>query len=230
MRRFNLVPLWSPLFLHRRALNLAVQQLATNQLGSGEACETNKLSILDIGCGNMPYEDHFRRMENVQEYTGADITLDERATILIDQATERINANNSSFDVVVHFQVLEHVPHPQAMIHECFRILKPGGVLLVTVPFIWEYHGVPGDFHRWTDEGLQTDLSSCGFADIEIYPIESQIESFLTIGMLLIARRIGWFWPKPLFFIFNLVGLVISRNPNRIFTLTYACRATKPIN
>jgi SAM-dependent methyltransferase len=62
---------------------------------------------------------------------------------------------DSSMDVVLCTQVLEHIPDPIAVIGEIRRVLKPGGTLLLSVPSIFPQHGSPGDYWRYMPQGLQ---------------------------------------------------------------------------
>lgn len=59
------------------------------------------------------------------------------------------------FDGVVLDAVLEHVPDPWRLADEAFRVLKPGGFVLVHAPFLYPYHGAPHDYFRYTDAGLR---------------------------------------------------------------------------
>ena len=61
---------------------------------------------------------------------------------------------DSSVDLVVSQEVLEHVDAPANISAESFRILKPGGVFFCQVPFIIGYHPGPTDYWRFTCEGL----------------------------------------------------------------------------
>jgi len=61
----------------------------------------------------------------------------------------------SSFDTVLMMDVLEHLPGPDQAISEAFHSLKPGGHLILQVPFLYPLHDEPHDFHRWTAYGLR---------------------------------------------------------------------------
>ncbi|MFH2076779.1 MAG: class I SAM-dependent methyltransferase [Pseudomonadota bacterium] len=59
-----------------------------------------------------------------------------------------------SFDTLVCTGVLEHLPDPLSAIFEIFRVLKPGGRVFIEAPFMQTYHTSPGDYNRWTTQGL----------------------------------------------------------------------------
>ena len=58
-------------------------------------------------------------------------------------------------DGVICAQVLEHRQDPEAIVGECFRVIKPGGYLYLAMPFIFQYHLSPDDYYRWTLSGLK---------------------------------------------------------------------------
>jgi SAM-dependent methyltransferase len=78
-----------------------------------------------------------------------------------------------AFDGVLLTEVLEHCVDPPAAIAEVFRVLKPGGLLLVTSPFFWPTHGVDGeyrDYWRFTRQGWELLLKA--FSDVQIVACE----------------------------------------------------------
>jgi len=62
--------------------------------------------------------------------------------------------DDASVDVVLNVSVLEHVPDPARILAEIRRVLRPGGRVYTDVPFVVGYHASPGDFTRWTHEGV----------------------------------------------------------------------------
>ena len=77
---------------------------------------------------------------------------------------------NSSVDGIICVEVLEHVTDPQLSVDQMYRVLRQGGYLLLTTPFLQPYHGKPGDycdFYRYTDEGLRWLLRH--FCRVEVY-------------------------------------------------------------
>ena len=75
---------------------------------------------------------------------------------------------DDSFDVVICAELLEHVYQPKDVLAEAFRVLKPGGRLLLTVPFMIQIHGDPYDFGRYTDHFWRRVLTETGFGDLEV--------------------------------------------------------------
>jgi hypothetical protein len=66
--------------------------------------------------------------------------------------------------VVLSTQVLEHVIDVDGYLAECRRLLKPGGLLLLSTHGFWTYHPYPADMRRWTCRGLQMEIEKHGFA------------------------------------------------------------------
>lgn len=73
----------------------------------------------------------------------------------------RLPFRNDAFDAVCSEQVLEHVSNPQEVVAEMIRVTKPGGLIYISVPFIYPYHPSPDDFSRWSIEGVTAMLGSC---------------------------------------------------------------------
>jgi SAM-dependent methyltransferase len=108
---------------------------------------------------------------------------------------------------VVSLSVLEHVVDPDRAVREIARILRPGGVAIVSVPFMYNYHGKSnrktnplyrrgadwdvdsshggyGDFWRMTHEGLALMFAQAGFARVDVLPIEGPLLAFLQVSGL----------------------------------------------
>jgi len=89
----------------------------------------------------------------------------------VDGDIQALPFTSGAADGVLCIEVLEHVPNPGAAIGEVHRVLRKGGQLLLTTPFMVGYHGKAGeygDFYRYTDEGLRYLLRQ--FRCIEVWP------------------------------------------------------------
>ncbi len=62
---------------------------------------------------------------------------------------------DNSVDAVICESLLEHVKRPDVIVKEMHRVLKPGGLIYIIVPFIIGWHSSPGDYYRWTTSGLR---------------------------------------------------------------------------
>lgn len=116
--------------------------------------------LVDYGCGTMPYRQLFESYTS--KYYGADIKGNPVAEVEI-QSNGSLNISDDFATVVLSTQVLEHVTCPKSYLAECYRILKPGGRLVLSTHGYWVYHPCPTDFWRWTGQGLQKIIQEAGF-------------------------------------------------------------------
>lgn len=76
-----------------------------------------------------------------------------------------------TFDHVICFNTLEHIYDSYASCEEIFRVLKPGGKAIITVPFIFRIHGHPDDFTRATPSWWQETCRRIGFTRLDLQPL-----------------------------------------------------------
>ncbi len=76
---------------------------------------------------------------------------------------------SATVDFLISTETLEHVPCPTRFLAEAFRCLKPGGQLLLTVPFAARWHYIPHDYWRYTPSSLTLLLKDAGFRDVSVY-------------------------------------------------------------
>jgi SAM-dependent methyltransferase len=77
---------------------------------------------------------------------------------------------DEAFDAVKVTEVLEHVPETAAALRECRRVLRPGGHLVATAPFLERLHGDPGDYARYTEAMWLRLLAECGLSAVAVTP------------------------------------------------------------
>jgi SAM-dependent methyltransferase len=73
-----------------------------------------------------------------------------------------------TFNTVISICVLEHVKNPFVAVNSLYDLLYPDGIIYITVPFIYPFHGAPNDYWRFTAEGLkelckQFNILECGY-------------------------------------------------------------------
>jgi SAM-dependent methyltransferase len=127
--------------------------------------------VVDVGCGAQPYRP---LLGADTRYLGID-TVDVKAsfgyeiadTLYFDGETWPVESESA--DVILCTETLEHVLTPETLLSEAYRCLRPGGRLLLTVPFSARWHFIPNDYWRFTPSSLDYLLSRAGFADIAVY-------------------------------------------------------------
>lgn len=166
-------------YLHLSDLLIALQPIAA----------TIKGVLLDFGCGGSPYQPLF---DGVQ-YKRADVLADPGLDYVItDQG--KINARDESFDTILSTQVLEHVEDSNAYLSEAYRLLKPGGRLILSTHGAFFDHGCPYDFRRWTADGLTLDMKKVGFETESVYKLTTERR-----GLLFLAENyLGHLWGSRL--------------------------------
>jgi SAM-dependent methyltransferase len=125
--------------------------------------------VLDLGCGTTPYKTDILRVAD--EYIGVDwghSLHDDSNVDVIADLTKGLPFGDNDADTIVSFQVLEHLPEPDYFLSECYRVLRNGGTLFLTVPFMWHVHEQPYDYFRYTRYGLQYLLEKNQFTYVEV--------------------------------------------------------------
>jgi SAM-dependent methyltransferase len=161
--------------------------------------------VVDVGCGDRPYEPLFRNQGC--EYIACD--LQGNVDIRLEPG-QPIALPDASVDGVVSFQVLEHVWDLDWYLGECHRILKPGGWLLLSTHGSWLYHPHPSDYRRWTRDGLVAELRDRGFevklVDAVVGPLAWTTE-FRLLGMHHFLQSLPFIGPLLLIPVICLMNL-----------------------
>ena len=121
-----------------------------------------KGSLLDAGCGMQRYKDIFK----FETYTGIEINPRFNPDVVGD--LRAMPFCDSKFDSILNNQVLEHVDDIDKVFSEFYRVLKPGGFLCVTIPFIARLHEEPRDYWRISEYGLRYLMNKHNFREISI--------------------------------------------------------------
>ena len=128
--------------------------------------------LLDVGCGSRPFASTFAG--RITHYIGTDLY----ASPYLDSHPPDIRAaadaqpiRSASMDTVFGLSMLTYLPEPLRMIEEAYRVLKPGGMLLLEFTQMVPLHDPPNDYFRFTRYGAAYLLERAGFEPVEFIPI-----------------------------------------------------------
>lgn len=167
---FKLFRLTSPNCMAMRRAGCFIRQSAEQYLRG---------RLLDIGCGAKAKK--LLIGDLVEKYIGLDHaeSLHDQSQTDLAGTAYGIPETDGAYDSVLCTSVLEHLEEPERALREAFRVLKPGGHALYTVPLFWHLHEAPRDFFRYTSFGLKHLFEKCGFEIVELAPLSG---FWLTMG------------------------------------------------
>jgi SAM-dependent methyltransferase len=144
--------------------------------------------MLDVGCGERPYEALF---PGAAEIVGFDVPGNQHADL--HGSIDAIPVEDASFDVVLCLQVLEHVSDPAAAVRELRRAVRPGGRVLLATHGVYPFHPNPDDFWRWTHTGLERLFrTNAEWTSVTVRPgagTAATIAMLVAHGVDLLAKR-----------------------------------------
>ena len=187
--------------------------------------------LLDVGCGSG--EKRVVIPKNAK-YFGLDHANSKHAAFHTDVLATAydIPFKNGSFDTLFCTGVLEHLEEPYSAIEESYRVLRPGGYAIYTVPLFWHIHEEPRDFYRYTSYALRYLFEKAGFHISTIDPLSGfwvTAGSMFNYYMSLFARGPFRYAVRFLTSINNLLCFALNRchKPAK-FTWMYLVVAYKP--
>jgi SAM-dependent methyltransferase len=184
----------NPLSLIRKIFPTARRLLVEKDVNRW--CTNDYRRVLVIGAGHDPYKKHF---SGAELYIALDIVAFPGATDVIADAVA-LPLGNNTFDCVVAFEVMEHIKNPVELIEEAYRILAPGGTLLLSVPFAFHQHGDPCDYWRPTQYTLETITSKFSSSSVLLQGNRLHVISDLITTAL---------YPYSIFFLFRILNHIL---------------------
>jgi SAM-dependent methyltransferase len=122
--------------------------------------------VLDLGGTGIRKRGHFDIERYGLSVFYSNISMAKSPSVQADAACHPFK--DATFDVAICSELLEHVSDPWAVLRDVHRLLRPGGIVLICVPFLYRIHGDPHDYGRYTDHYWRESLSRIGFQRIEI--------------------------------------------------------------
>ena len=192
------------------------------------ALQDDNLQVFDIGGRIQPYR---ALLENrLRSYVAVDMRRTPLVTVVA--CGEQVPVVDGHFDLVICTQVLQYVAEPEKVIAEIYRVLKPGGYLLLSVPAIFPRDS-DNDTWRFLPQSLRILLHS--FRHVEIVPEGSSIAGFfrtVCVGTITLARpaQLATLLRFTLIPVLNLIGFCLEAvfpNVNDEFTANFSVFARK---
>lgn len=199
----------SPFYFARKGLFNAAKLFASY---------TNGGKLLDFGCGSKPYKSLFK----VDEYIGIDFENEghphdeEQIDIFYDRGA--LPFEDKRFDYILCTEVFEHMFDLDEKLTEFNRVLKTGGLMFVTCPFVWNEHEVPYDFARYTRFALNDKFDKAGFDVVEYKKEGRFFETHTQLFFLVFSRKdkkfksddIGFFKTAVIYMV-NVFGKLLTK-------------------
>ena len=199
----------NPTIFHTRYVHLSQLRDATMQKIQELTAENKELLLVDFGCGDMPYRSVIEPL--VGKYLGVDLEMNPKAEHHIGFDSKTTLPDNYA-DIILSNQVLEHVDTPSGYLQEAYRILKPGGSIILTTHGYWFYHPTPNDYWRWTSAGLRKTVEAEGFRITSFFGIMGLAASGIQLFQDALCSKLPKFLIPP----FSLVMQALISLFNRI--------------
>lgn len=170
-------------------------------------------ALLDLGAGTKPYSPVYR--ERFGSCTAVDVPYSPHDISHVDvlASADELPFGTETFDCIVCTEVLEHCPNPGGVLAEMHRVLRPGGFVFLTTPFLVPLHEMPHDYYRFTPSALQWLAQSAGLSVVSIRPKGD----YLAVALNVLSYPWAKFWQVlasrshlPLYHPYNpLVGIPV---------------------
>jgi len=184
-------------FASRTRALLGLLDDATRHDGWSPSAPAGAYRVLDVGCGAGNMIHHLSRygaVTGLDNYARPLAVCRARGHAATLAPAEAMPFADASFDLVAALDTIEHCADDRPVLAECYRVLKPGGLLAVTVPafpWLWTHNDdLNGHKRRYTAAELRDKLAAPGFAVWRlsytcffVFP--------LAAGLLLLRRRRG---------------------------------------
>jgi SAM-dependent methyltransferase len=179
--------------------------------------------VLDAGAGRMAWRSMLRAAAS--EYMSTDYSLTHPELSFQADLRALIPLEDQTIDTIFCCSVLEHVTEPWRVLPDMLRILRPGGHVIMSVPFLYYLHGAPHDYFRFTRYGIVELASKAGFEIVEVKTGGGFAHALLhPVSMVITAmlwhRHAPWLTAMPAYALYRLARLVDGLDRGGLFAQT----------
>lgn len=117
--------------------------------------------ILELGSKNYGnvYFDYRALLKDSGDYLGTDLSAGTNVDVVADLTVKFSELprelKEKKFSTMICLSVMEHVKDIYAFARNVAKLTAPGGLLFVSVPWVWRFHGYPLDYWRFSPEALK---------------------------------------------------------------------------
>jgi SAM-dependent methyltransferase len=148
--------------------------------------------FIDLGCGSAPFWGAVAGQ--VMRYDAVDLWPRSGKVTFVGDVQQLSMVADASYDAAICIEVLEHLPEPAQAIATMARILRPGGVVVISVPHLSRLHDLPHDYFRYTEFGLRHLLGQAG---LEVVSLRTKggLLTFLAHQLSTVVLAVAWSLP-----------------------------------
>jgi SAM-dependent methyltransferase len=110
--------------------------------------------VLEVGSKDYGSTSSFRDFYAGSEYVGLDMSEGKGVDVVADLVKGVGPLKENHFALAICCSVLEHVEKPWLFAANLTRVVRPGGRLYMSVPWVWRYHAYPDDYFRFSHRGV----------------------------------------------------------------------------
>lgn len=112
--------------------------------------------VLEVGSKDYGSTANFRDLYPGREYVGLDMSEGKGVDVVLDLTKSIAPLRENQFGLAICCSVLEHVDKPWIFAQNLTRVVRPGGRLYMSVPWVWRFHAYPDDYFRFSHRGVQS--------------------------------------------------------------------------
>lgn len=189
-------------------------------------------ALLDLGCGKVPL--YAAYAPHVTEVVCIDWAPGEHIDLPCD-LSQPLPLERDRFDTIILSDVLEHMPEPGLVWSEMARMLRPGGTVMMNVPFYYSVHAHPHDYYRYTNFALERFVRLNALELVHLEPVGGIVEIMTDLFAKAFSKLPVFGPPLAMFTQFVVgafgrtsLGARIARVSSRHFPFGYFMIARRP--